>query len=472
MQRRANSGLLALTAVGTAVVLFAGCGRSGSELPADESAFELPHPEFRMPAAMPTSSPPPGFPTDVGDGHDGALSVAVDTVVNTCIPVLNSGSRSVILAAPPSAPAFEPGRRVLVHQVQDFSATSNDPTVVSTGIAGKWELGRIEGIAGATLTLTTALSMSYQTANGRTAQVCSVPEYSIVLLTGAGTDLLAPPWDGESGGILALFVSSSLTIGNGQLSARRGFRGGLVEGDSGEQDVDADDTAVGTGDGGGKGEGLDGRSFEREGRGNYWNAGGGGNGRAGGGGGGGGAGSGGRGGTQKEADGANPEVNGRPGSAVDFPELRLVFGGGGGAGQRESTGDTAGDGGNGGGAILLFAQHLLGTGTLNVSGTPGENGSAASAGGGGAGGTAVVVVRGTLSPTVSMDVSGGQGGNHIANDTKRGPGGGGGGGLAVVDLPGPMVISTEGSLTGVNTMLGNDPYQAEPGLPGRTLQLP
>lgn len=460
-----------MTAVGTGVVLFAGCGRSGSELPADESAFEVPHPEFRMPAATPNPSPPPGFPPDAGDGHDGAISVAVDTVVNTCLPVLNSGSTTVVVAGTPAAPAFVPGRRVLVHQVQDFSATSNDPTTVSTGIAGKWELGRIEAIAGSTLTLAAGLSMPYQTANGRTAQVCSVPEYSIVLLA-AGTDLVAPPWDGESGGILALFVSSSLTLNGGQLSAREGFRGGLVEGDSGELDVATNDTEIGTGDGGGKGEGLDGRSFAREGRGNYWNAGGGGNGRAGGGGGGGGAGSGGRGGTQKEADGANPEVNGRPGSAVDFPDLRLVFGGGGGAGQRESAGDTAGDGGDGGGAVLLFAQHLLGSGVLNASGVPGENGSGASAGGGGAGGTVIVVVHGSLSATVDVDVSGGRGGNHVANDTRRGPGGGGGGGLAIVDVPAPMVISTEGSLTGVNTLFGNDPYQAEPGLPGRTLQLP
>lgn len=387
------------------------------------------------PSGSPTPTTTP--PDDFGNGQDGDLDVSNgNQTINDCVVVISASKATVEL----DQTAFEDGRVILLHQVQDdLGVSSGDgATLTSVGDAGLWELRRISSVAGTTVTLDQDLEHSYSSGAGRAAQACSVPEYVDVNF-GNDTSIRAAQWDGQTGGIVAFYAQGSVRLFGDEAgidASGRGFRGGgasALGSDASIVDLDTDADK-----GGGKGEGLDPSGFGVNGRGNVGNGGGGGNALMAGGGGGSYIGAGGAGGKQSATVADEPDTAGMPGAQVDVTG-RLLFGGGGGGGHNGSS--VPGSGGDGGGAILIIANTLVGGANVQASGRNGGDGgdgvSSDGAGGGGAGGTVLLYAADLGDYAGRLEVRGGDGGNVSgpAGDADRcGPGGGGGGGR--IDAPG------------------------------------
>lgn len=272
-------------------------------------------------------------------------------------------------------------------------------------------------------------------------QLVRVPQYRQLALTG---DLVALPWDGESGGILALDVAGTLQLAGHKLDAgAKGFRGGAalpLKGALGAVDdyrypaPTAENLANRYGSHGSKGEGLagtprwvlaeqvrvetsaaagrnasDGYPGGSMGRGAPANAGGGGNSlsfdnrRASGGGGGAGA--------QVGApgqDAATQPLGGLGGVPVANQDWMLALGGGGGGSALGGLPDEQGGGGAGGGILLVLAGRMEGDGVLDAGGGAGIDGPAG--GGGGGGGMLLVWTRQLSRQLAPVRFPGGAGG--------------------------------------------------------------
>ena len=320
-------------------------------------------------------------------------------------------------------------------------------------------------------------------------QVVRVPRYDNLTLT---QDLTTTAWNGLVGGVLAISVLGTLDFnGFNILAVGRGFRGGYQNVRPSGNNVNI----ITTGDinlSSGKGEGVCGTprflwngedavdngagwyGYEggNYGRGAPGNAGGGGNIHNAGGGGGSGYGSGGSGGNGISGAGNAFPNGGRPGSGILFNSSRLIFGGGGGGGDANNA-QTGIKGGAGGGAIFITAGNLIGSGTVNVSGSAGQfgiYGTAPDGAGGGGGGGSIYLNASQPSPTaiVSLFANGGNGGNTL-NDTSdpHGPGGGGGGGAIFFNLPAASVsTSVSAGFSGATNNGNSTANAALPGLPG------
>jgi len=408
-----------------------------------------------MTVAGPALAQDPGL----GDGHWGPLNVRYTTLA------LN---RSAALSAPAGGPAsgpalevsstsaFAAGDLVMVYQAQDVSGMdSGTPGPLDvTGLgAGRCALARVAGVdGGTTLALTAPLAATFPAG---LAQVVVVPEYSSVTVA-AGSALVASPWNGSTGGVLA-FLSQGAVVNDGEISATgAGFRGGV-----------SNATQTCTGPGGfdgppnaGKGEGVVAGRFgpASTGRGDLANgAGGGDTCNAGGGGGG----NGGEGGIGVWAAQSSSVQGGLGGTALTYLPLseRLLFGGGGGAGQ--SNASEGGSGGSGGGVVWFRGLQLLGRGVVSADGVTGADAGpfnpSDGAGGGGAGGTVSVHVSG-VAQCAGLRANGGDGGDtpeFQATGGPCGPGGGGGGGRIVVESSDATACPT--SILGGNAGVQPDP---------------
>ena len=305
----------------------------------------------------------------------------------------------------------------------------------------------------------------------RRFQVVRVPTYPDVTVD----YVLARPWDGSTGGIVAFDVTGTMDFAGGTIHASEaGFRGGVGI-DRGTSSSTVAETWAGKKGGGGKGEGLvgtprfvwnqlevlesktEGLPGGAFGTGGPANAGGGG---PIGGGGGGGA-NGGAGG----AGSGDPGVphGGAGGAAVGIDPGWLRAGGGGGGAQQPSGQEPGSMGGVGGGIVLLRAAGLVGTGSIVADGGAGTDGQAAKkgasgGGGGGAGGTVVVSAGSSSLDGITVSAVGGEGGG-----APKGQGGGGGGGGGVV-LTSQKVASVDvdGGAAGPDA----DKSKAEAGAPG------
>jgi hypothetical protein len=322
------------------------------------------------------------------------------------------------------------------------------------------------------------------TAHGqRTYQVVRVPQFTNTTLS---TTIRSPgSWNGKTGGIVAIDVANTFTMDSGTVDVRdKGFRGG---GGTLNQDTypEQEDVAFRTdGDvarGGVKGEGIAGTpqfvfdgtktidtgtdgyprlrssdtyttsSGTTEGgsraRGAPGNAGGGGNQHNSGGGGGGNVGVGGNGGnsintpdsSEVEGTGISKPVGGRGGSPLSATPVpsRLVMGGGGGAGDANN--GVAGSGGLGGGIVMIRAGKIAGSGTISARAkdgvtTPSDDGGS----GAGGGGSILIMAKSGSLASISLDASGGKGGDTNTGQVipyDFGPGGGGGGGVIFSSIP-------------------------------------
>ncbi|MEA2328863.1 MAG: hypothetical protein QOE68_3822, partial [Thermoanaerobaculia bacterium] len=179
---------------------------------------------------------------------------------------VNAGATSIVVGTRNTSGALNnltTGDLIIVMQMQDAAFdTSNDETygegtgstrATGTGSgaatalnnAGRWEYAVVSatnpvaGIAAAGGTITiagggagggllytyTAQTFAASTTQGqRTFQVIRVPQYTTGTLL---STLTAPPWNGSTGGTLALDISGTLTLGSATVSVNGlGFRGG------------------------------------------------------------------------------------------------------------------------------------------------------------------------------------------------------------------------------------------------------
>jgi hypothetical protein len=183
-------------------------------------------------------------------GNDGVATIS--SYPNTIHPgsgTAVAGSTSLALGARDGRGAavnIAPGDLVLIVQMQDasidssnsasYGGTSQGAGYTSIGSSGLYEYATVAagsatvGAGGGTLTLAAPLINTYTSAGAssfqgqRRFQVLRVPQSSNVTLAGT---ISAPPWDGNSGGVIAIEAAGQLTWGGATLDAAgRGFRGG------------------------------------------------------------------------------------------------------------------------------------------------------------------------------------------------------------------------------------------------------
>ena len=386
--------------------------------------------------AAPGSSGPASISNFVNGYYPGRASVGAGA---SYLPVGSIDPRGV--TTPVAA-----GDLLVVIQVQD--AAINDSNSASYGgsasgqgytflnSAGSYEYVTAAGpVSAGSIPITSGLINSYTSSSAnsfqgqRTFQVIRVPQFSSATLTGT---VYAPPWNGATGGVVALDVAGSLNWNSQSIDvSARGFRGGAAQQSNSNGTGDTLSnidyvsrtgsgtlgiTAVGTVPDAAKGEGIagtpiivylpttpnndiaagsvlntggtDGSSGGYPGgsfsRGAPGNAGGGGtdgnpsaNDQNSGGGGGGNYGPGGNGGfgwITSAPPGA--QTGGYGGGSVPDSPARLFFGGGGGAGTtNDGTGGGFGiksSGAAGGGVVLVRAGSVSGTGVINANGGNGN----------------------------------------------------------------------------------------------------
>jgi large repetitive protein len=436
-------------------------------------------------------------------GKDGDVTVSgTGVVVNSYWAVSGSaaaGSPSITTILAPTGLAV--GDLVMIYQAQGatINATTtavNYGAVTALNSAGRYEFQTVASVSGGTITFATyagtCTGLRFGYAGTAGAQVVRVPQFRD-LVVNAGNSVVASPWNGSTGGIVALTVSRNFTL-NGSISANAaGFRGGAVDNAASALGITTYAT-TNPAEGGEKGESIAGYQATiaggQYGRGAPANGGGGGNAHNGGGGGGAnglsgnawvagrgrpsttgtgwaaawnleGAGmtsttnepGGGRGGyTFGVADGDaltqgpgnavwggdnRQQAGGLGGRPLTFNRLnRVYFGGGGGAGDGNN--NSVGGGGKGGGLIFLQTSStsatVTGSGIVSADGAMGANTNNSqndAPGGGGGGGT--ILAQLTSAATLVFRANGGAGGNQLITSIENeGAGGGGGGGVIAV----------------------------------------
>ena len=453
--------------------------------------------------------------TCAAPGKDGPVSLTGN--VNTYYQPANTGSvnaatGAVALTNPlGSGASLEPGDLALVVQMQCENLNSTNTSAyganTATGrgytdppagcSAGRYEYVRAgPATTGTSLDLTTSpLVNTYifdpvTSTNRRTYQVIRVPQYASASLAGIVT---AVPWNGVSGGIVAMDVTGNLNM-NGQTIdvSASGFRGGGGAVWNGTVSTIADyviPTNITNNQDSMKGEGIvgtprlvfnpstaavvdlgttwGGYTGGDQGRGAPGNAGGGGNNfnnnRDNGGGGGGGNGNdGGFGGygwnNNAFAVGYVGELDLRGIGGSSFTQRsisRLVLGGGGGAGANNNSLGVQSSGGAGGGVVLLRSGSMSGIGTINANGAAGQTQPNNDSGGGGgaAGSVAVFSANGTMG-ALTVNANGGIGGDgFLLGNTAHAGGGGGAGG--VVFTSSGATINANGGVNGKTNINGS-----------------
>jgi uncharacterized repeat protein (TIGR01451 family) len=491
-------------------------------------------------------------------GKDGAAGTLTG-VVNAYYPpgstvgTVNAGATSVVLGAAAAAPAAQTaiasGDLLLIIQMQNATINSTNTGAYGDGVPGDPGYGATNlgssglfefvtatsavPVTGGTLTFAgtgatggllntyvnaTAAPPTNPTAGQSTFQVIRVPQYTSATLS---SGLTALPWNGKTGGVLALDIASQLTLGGTVAVDAAGFRGGAGElytaattpptplatdyitlstqttnaskgeGIAGTPKYVASatlTTATNTGN-----EGYPNGSFAR---GAPGNAGGGAtdahptaNDQNDGGGGGANGGSGGTGGFAWNSAGL---VGGFGGKAFPATTGAILLGGGGGAGTTNNgsfwnpTTDTGGSTSNtcptpctginssgtaGGGIVIIHTGSVAGTGAITSNGQAALETENDGGGGGGAGGTVLVFANSGGLNGLTASAVGGSGGVTWPEQApgafpgnRHGPGAGGGGGV-VFTSSSPGAANVSGGIPGWTT-LANDPYGATSGQPG------
>ena len=456
-------------------------------------------------------------------------------IVNTYYPGTASvvaGAKSIpVGAATGGTGTIANGSLLLVIQMQDASISTSNNVGYGNGStgqgftavnnAGNYEFVYATGaVSGGSVPITGAgtggglvfgyTSTAATTTKGQsTYQVVLVPQYTSATL---GSGLTASAWNGSTGGILALDVAGTLTLGSATVAVDGlGFRGAAgmqLVGGAGGANTDylrtspATYTGVAGGENGvdaSKGEGIAGTPLWVESAGTFLNTGEGypsgaagdgsmargAPGNAGGGGtdadplkndqndGGGGGGNGGAGGFGGDSWNTNLSLGGEGGTAFPATIDRLALGGGGGAGTRNNsdTDNKASSGSPGGGMIFIRAGALSGIATLTANGASSYNGTANDAGGGGgAGGTIVVLSWNGGEGGLTLQANGGRGGDAwdsrpYSLADRHGPGGGGGGGVIYVSAAAAST-SVNGGTNGTTLKPPSAAYGATPGTAG------
>lgn len=379
---------------------------------------------------------------------------------------------------------------VLLIQMQGAEIASGNNSAFGTiqvmHAAGYYERAVIDSVGAGVISLTQQLVHSYQMAGK--VQVVRIATYTSAMVMDT---VFAKPWDGTTGGIVALEVSNTLTLNAPVMADGAGFRGGLAAVVPGNNcnfliPEAAYYYAANNWRGSRKGEGIALIETGKElGRGAQANGGGGGNDHNAGGGGGGHIGRGGGGGENDEPSsfGCDGYFPGKGGNPVQDTAFRLFPGGGGGAGHANNT--LNGSGANGGGILMIRAAALAGSQPiLSANGKNAALADGDGGGGGGAGGT-IWLETNVAPPNLQLFANGGRGGNTSNNNGNRcfGPGGGGAGGRILSNLNGinipsgaaaGIVTNSSGSCNGASNNAGtgeNGWVETLPVFPQGTLAL-
>lgn len=365
---------------------------------------------------------------------------------------------------------FDEGDYIVLMQMQDnvIGSTTNDATFGSLGSieqAGRYEILRISTLtrtAGvlAELELDAPPTISFNTnANARLQAIT----YERL---GSGGDftttanITAMNWNGNIGGVVAVWVPGKLRLAHSITADGAGFRGGAADGNNaafGSCDGSTFVAASTSGQFGLKGEGIYGltNTAWAKSKGRLLNGGGGGNSHNGGGGGGGNF-------TAGGLAGAGWNVTppchggGLGGLALSghVSANRVFMGGGGGGGEANNSVSTAG--GNGGGIVLVKADSIITLGActgvrMSADGINALQSGNDGAGGGGAGGSVVIDaggIRASSGCAIAFRANGGNGG-RVNNTGIHGGGGGGGQGGVIFNGPQPSgnvsVITANGA---------------------------
>lgn len=389
----------------------------------------------------------------------GVTAQTISGVVNRYAVVTGIDScQSAVLVTDTSG--FKKGDAVLLIQMQGAAiATGNNSAygnMLAINAAGRYERALIDSVGSGVFFLLNPMIHRYQTAGK--VQVVRIAQYDRITVTDT---LFAQPWNGSTGGVLALEVSDSLVLHAPVIADGLGFRGGsayIAPGNNCNFLVPEAAYFYGLGNwrGGSKGEGVAMPETGKElGRGPQSNGGGGGNDHNAGGGGGAHLTRGGQGGDNDEpsAFGCDGYFPGFGGKEIADHTLRLYPGGGGGAGHANNT--LLGSGGNGGGIIFISAGTIAGTQPIiSATGQDAWTANGDGGGGGGAGGT-IWLQTADAPANLQIRANGGHGGNTLNGNSNRcfGPGGGGSGGRILTNLTGINLPS--GGQPGIVTSSGN-----------------
>lgn len=374
-----------------------------------------------------------------------------------------------------SSTGLSPNDRVLIIQMNGAEARRTEDasygTVTDIGGAGLWEIATVASVTPTRLVLRERLRNTYNTMAA--VQLVRIHTGTNERVT---APVLAQPWNGSTGGIIAIELSGTLTLDHEVNASSCGFRGGVKR--SGGAPCSATLLAAPATNNlaaqKGESHALPSPN-DHSGRGAFATAGGGGISHNSGGGGGANAGAGGQGGNEYAGCTTTANNGGLGGWAVADVLLppRLLLGGGGGAGHQNNSSAT--DGGAGGGIVVVIASEITGTSALRADGTSisalaGND----AAGGAGAGGT-VWVSAPAMTGRWDITIRGGTGGS-VRTGVPHGTGGGGGGGWAVSTgrpFPASVVsIARAGGAPGENVLASGAlrQYRATAGQDGIVLQ--
>jgi hypothetical protein len=368
-----------------------------------------------------------------------------------------------------SATILASGDRVVMIQMQGADIiTQDDPTygaITDLNGAGSMEYLTVERVSGDSVLFTAPWVHTYET-RGR-VQLVRVSRHVDAQVV---STVVPQPWNGRTGGVVAIDVDKTLSLDADVSATARGFRGGSV---SVKKDICNNQVWTATltsGEGGQKGENISSSITGQDvcAKGSAANGGGGGNGANAGGAGGGGGGRGGNGGDASSLCDPYIGSGGRAGGglATHVAKQRLFMGGGGGGGHQNNNQGTAGA--NGGGIVMIRAQIIVATtGKLMSQGetvrdtSAWRNGVALEpgdgTGGGGAGGSVMVEAQQVIG-AMTINVRGGNGGHVGARYQPNGPGGGGGGGIALIPRPNPNItVIAAGGSPGVHVSFETGP---------------
>ena len=354
---------------------------------------------------------------------------SIGGIVNIYTAVTNMTTNSVTVS---SATGFAVGDRVLLIQMKGATInqtnTASFGQIVALGSAGNFEFTNIASISGNTITFVSNLCKPF-VVSGK-VQLIRVPVYNQATINAVVT---SSPWNGSTGGVVAIEATTSLTFNNSIDVSGKGFVGGAVT--TGWFMCNDPNFASSGASAGKKGEGIAPAPLNLDGnRAPLANGGGGANSGNPGAGGGSNGGVGGRGGNQFSGSCPINTAFGMGGYALDYSSYRAYLGGGGGGGYKDN-GLNATPGSNGGGIVFIITPTIIGNNQqiaangLNVIGNTDSEG----AGAGGAGGCVYLLTQ-NVSSNLNVNVSGGNGGNIFStmwSSACHGPGGGGGGGAIV-----------------------------------------
>lgn len=385
----------------------------------------------------------------------------LEGVVNQYAAVTQIRGKTVTLGGTSDSWSLRPSDQVLLIQMtgaaidRSSSVPGEYGRITDLGRAGCCELHVVSAVDAATVTL--AQPIADERLDPRRGKVQLVRAFCGAEDVHVKQKVKALPWNGEIGGVIAIFTEGTLSLGDHVDASGQGFPGGLASGSGPARNAKSDprleygqqDRAAGW-----KGAGL--VAIDREwgaGRGAMANGGGGGNPFVGGGGGGGHAGPGGM-GTSYVNERETGGLGGHALRVADADADRIFMGGGGGGGalSAQPQPEASGRGGDGGGIVIVRARCIVGSSESGIRAN-GRNAEAAydGAGGGGAGGTIVLVAQ-ERRGAFAMEARGGSGASNHSYASGDGAGGGGGGGMirATAPLPFPDSWSTSGGKGGRN----------------------